>query len=100
MDLLTAHAHFALRADRSILPCEPEIETGAGPIDGWPAVATALASMSGALDDAQDDEDLDEAVKHGLSLVAGDIFTPADVLEEASRVILEIMRWGDELCVS
>jgi hypothetical protein len=42
--------------------------------------------LSGALDDARTDEDLDDAVTHGLNLLSFGVLTVEEVLAEAAWV--------------
>jgi len=36
----------------------------------WPAFGAALAKLSGGLDDAETEDELADAVRHGLSLIS------------------------------
>lgn len=81
-----AHARLALMDDRSWL-------TGADGIGDWfPAVATALADLSGWLDDATTDAELREAALHGDALYSSGVITDADLDTAAEAVVLEVMR--------
>ncbi|WP_439629134.1 hypothetical protein [Gemmata sp.] len=81
-----AHARFALMTDRSFL--EGADETG----DAFPAVATALADLSGWLDAATGDGDLRDAARHGESLYRSGVLSPDEVAAAANDVIAAVMR--------
>lgn len=84
MDLLEVHARLCL------------LQEAAGPVpegeEFGPLVGTALADVSGRLDDAVDDGDLRDAVAHGTSLVSSGILTEADLHQSMSRVLLDLDR--------
>jgi hypothetical protein len=63
----------------SMMPCRPEGQ--AAPLT--PLSLAALASLSGALDDAADWGQLCEAVEHGFALVSAEI--------------VSFDQWGDEV---
>lgn len=92
MTRFDAYAMFCLRPDggHSLLhpQCDPEVA---------PAYATALASMSGMLDTCNTQEDLDEAVKHGVSLLAMELRDQDDLHAEANAVFAEVCRWGEKM---
>jgi hypothetical protein len=72
MEILQAVGRLASRRDRSIVPCRVTYRI---PITNeiasvWPAFACALASLSGALEDAGDDASLDEAISAWNQFVA------------------------------
>lgn len=90
MDLLTAHAHFASRAGP---PDDLPISVNGG--CGWPAACTGLAAVSGWLPDAQTEADLDEALKHGMTLLLAEVVSLADVRHAVHQVIAELLAWGD-----
>lgn len=107
MDILEAHGKLALveRDERDqLLPDAGQVMTPEGPVDIWPAVATALAELSGGLSDAATDADLAAAVQHGLSLwngkmpssTGGLIVSDDDVFAEIDAVIAAVDEWGEE----
>lgn len=101
MTKLEAHARLAAREDRSVFDGEVFAHTDAGQtVDIWPAFTTALASLSGGLDDATSGQDLDELVEHGASLLRLQIVTCENVRDETEEVLVELMQWGDEACSS
>lgn len=97
MDILTAHEMLAARPDfgRSLLPEGIDIEV----VDGLEPIvplATAEVSLSGMLDDAETDADLDEAAEHFRSLLGAGVFTLEQWTDEAHEVIQRVIEWGDE----
>lgn len=92
MDILAAHDKFAERSDRSIYPVGCKL---AG-MDYWPSIMTALASLSGMLDDCHNDADLDEAVQHTLTLLHAEILAESAVTDEAARVFKAVLDWVEE----
>jgi hypothetical protein len=99
MDLVEAHERFAARKDRSIVPgTATALSPDGEEVDFWPALAAGLADLSGWLEDAEDDADLDDAARQGLSLVGGGVVSGQDVGLAAARVIVELIRWGDDAC--
>jgi hypothetical protein len=91
MDLLTAHAHFARRTDRSLCPVDLFVEINDRRVDVWPHGMAACASLSGWLDDCQDDDDLDEAVQHYGRCRGIGLFDGTDVDEEFERVVVHVI---------
>lgn len=96
MDLLSAHAHFAMMSepDRPELVCElthtdPEMARLM-----WSVCAVALVSLSGMIDDCETMDDLIEAVSHGESLLVAGVITLDDVREEGADVVEQIERWA------
>jgi hypothetical protein len=82
MDVLEAHGRLALAQDRA-----------GGPGDGeqtLPVVWCALADVSGALDDAHDDESLFDAVEHGHRLVNCGVIDVADVTDAIRDVFRKL----------
>ena len=51
--------------------------------------------MSGWLEDATTDADLDEAIKHGLALFNAGIVDGKLVQRELAAVLRAVMQWGD-----
>lgn len=95
MDILEAHGRLALvpKSERcELLPDATEIDG----IDYWPALCTAFALLSGALEDAKDLDQLKEAVLHGISLLSMDVIGPDDVDREGRAVIETVLKWGRE----
>jgi hypothetical protein len=93
MDVFECQRHFSCRADGG---------TGivGGPIGDSelsPAVCTALTVLSGMLRDCEDDESLDDAVRHGLSLVEGGVISPDDLAEQVNRVLVDVLECGRQL---
>ena len=91
MDLVVAHAMIAARKDfcRSLLPEEISFEA----VDGLEPVAplvTAQVTLSGMLDDAVTEDDLDEAAAHFRTLLSAGIFTLEQWSEEANDVLRQI----------
>ncbi len=98
MDILTAHGKFALRQDRSNFDYYSEIECDDGPCDIWPAMATAAVMVAGALDVAETDADLDEAIGQYVLLVREGIIDSHEPFAEAlTQVIDAVMAWSDDL---
>jgi hypothetical protein len=98
MDILEAHGRLALveRGERDrLIPDAGLVQTPGGPCDVWPAVATALASLSGGLDDAETDDELAESVRHGLSLWRAEIVSDDAVCSEVDAVISAVNEWGE-----
>ena len=96
MDTLTAHGKLALvpPADRDCLLPGDFSQKGC---DYWPAFATALARLSGGLDDATSDAELADAVRHGLSLINAEVIPPDNLAHEANAVVEEIRQWGERI---
>lgn len=96
MDLLTAHGMIASRADfgRSLLPEGIDIEAVEG-LEPIAPLVTAAVSLSGMLDGATTQHDLDEAAQHFCSLLGGGVFTLEQWSEEAHEVIQQIVEWGE-----
>jgi hypothetical protein len=101
MEPLEAHGRLMLRsqADReTLLPYHIRLdpEGDAAAVDGWPAMATALADVSGWLEDATTDEELDEAVRHGLTLAEGGVVTVEHVMDRMLGTIAAVVAWGQQ----
>lgn len=77
--------------DRPELP----VDVSVGDVDAWPALATALASLSGWLEEAQAESDLREALAHGCALVSGRVVRLKAVRREVAAVIEAVLLWGD-----
>ncbi len=92
MDTLTAHGKLALRTDLDELLPGDFARSGC---DYKPAFATALARLSGGLDDATTDDELADAVRHGLSLVSCEVIPGDDLTAVANEVVEEIRQWGE-----
>ena len=91
MKTFDAHAMFCLRPDGGHGLLHPECDSVAAP-----ALCTAFASMSGMLDGCETQEDLDEAVRHGIWLLGQDMQTLDDLHEEVTGVLAEVDRWGQQ----
>lgn len=85
MNILEAHGRFALRyesgeyapfADIDYKPVDDELQ---------PLMMCAAANLSGQLDECDDDDDLDEAVRHFLTLFDSGVFTLAEWQQEIMR---------------
>lgn len=61
------------------------------------AALTAAVALSGMQEDAQTLADLREACEHFKSLLAAGVYDYQQWNEQASAVILEIVRWGDQV---
>lgn len=59
------------------------------PVDPWPIAALAAISLTGWLDDAADDGDLDEALDHFQSLFFGGVVSRQEWADEIVRVSSE-----------
>lgn len=97
MDLITAHGCIASRSDfgRSLLPMPDEFSIEAVPgLEPIAPIVTAAISLSGMLDDAETQEDLDEAAEHFETLLGAGVFTLDDLCSEAHEVISEVLQWG------
>ena len=86
MDVSECQRRFSCRADGG---------TGivGGPIGDTelsPAVCTALATLSGMLGNCEDDDSLDDAVRHGLSLLEGGMISPVVLAEQVNRVLVHV----------
>ena len=97
MDLVVAHTMIAARKDsgRSLLPEEISFEADDGSEPVAPLV-TAQITLSGMLDDAVTDDDLDEAAAHFRSLLNAGVFTLEQWSEEAHDVIRQIVERGKQ----
>lgn len=91
MKAVTAHGRLAVRQNRDILPIEVEVDG----VDIWPAYAVAFAELSGMLEGAVDDADLDAAIQHGKSLLEAEVISRAMLDREANRVIDLVVKWGE-----
>ena len=61
-----------------------------------PAFCVAFASISGMLDEAESEDDLDRAVKHGLSLMKIGTATMEQFHTEVQAVFDEVAKWGEK----
>ncbi|MBI2480289.1 MAG: hypothetical protein HYV60_17145 [Planctomycetia bacterium] len=95
MDLLTAHGRFALRYDGGEYTPFAGIEYEPVDDDLQPLMMVAAASLSGQLDDCLDDDDLDDAVRHFLSLFNSEVFTLAQWQAEIMRCFDELAAWAE-----
>lgn len=85
MQLLEAHARFALRYESGEYAPFAEVEYMPIDDDLQPLMMCAAASLSGQLDDCADDDDLDDAVRHFVTLVDGGVFTVGQWRDEIMR---------------
>jgi hypothetical protein len=95
MDLLEAHGRLAARTDRSVFP-KLLVDSRDGR-DMWPACLAGLASLSGWLEDARTEADLDEAIEHGLALYRMEVLDDETVSDAVNRVIAAVVLWGDNM---
>jgi hypothetical protein len=97
MEILEAVVRLEARQDRSVFPIELEGET-----DVWPEVAAAAALVSGRLEDATTEDDLDEALQIFQALYSedddGSTVTPAAwkaavnvVMDTIERCAIEVV---------
>jgi hypothetical protein len=95
--MITTEAHELLwtytAAEREdVLPGTFAIQAPGGrPCDCWPGAAVACAVLSGWLHDASTRAELDEAIRHGATLLEMDVVSVDDWREETGRVIAEAM---------
>jgi len=91
MNRFDAHAMFCVRPDggHGLLhpDCDEEIA---------PAFCAALASLSGMLDSSKTQEDLDEAVKHALTLLRMETVGQPELHREVEAVFAEVGGWGEQ----
>jgi hypothetical protein len=90
MTRLEAHGTFAAGGVRPDLPCTVFVSGQ----DVWCATATALASLSGWLEDARTVMELKDALEHGCALVRSEIVGGRKVRREVARVIAEVLDYG------
>ena len=95
MNVLTAHQLLASRKDRSIFPHAVSLR-GHPELDAWPAVVTGACVLSGSLDDAVDDDDLNDCVRQFEAYWDMGAVTDDDLEREAMNVIGELMTWGEQ----
>ena len=91
MKTFDAHAMFCLRPDGGHSLLNPQCDSATAP-----AFCAAFASMSGMLDGCETQEDLDEAVRHGIWLIGEGMQTQDDLHKEVMGVIAEVDRWGQQ----
>jgi hypothetical protein len=91
MTRLEAHALLFDREDRSIVPFPATLSGPGGTVDGWAALATALAEASGWLDDCATEAELEEAIRQGQALVDSDVVSAADIGARAMAVVQEVL---------
>lgn len=92
MTRFNAHALFCVRPDggRSLLHPRCDEDTA-------PTFCVALASLSGMLDDAETQADLDEAVAHAMTLLSIGTVSEMDLDHEVRDVFDEIATWGEQV---
>lgn len=95
MKVLDAHAAFAIRYEAG--EYEPFEGIDYEVIDDQlqPLAMTAAAKLSGQLSDCEDDDDLDEAVRHFLTLLDSDVVTLAEWQDEIMRCFDELAAWAE-----
>lgn len=94
MDYLLANALLTAREDRSAFPFFMELDG----VDAWPEMAVAAVALSGCLDDARTDEDLDEGLAHFRSLMEIGVFDADALKRETLHVIAAVMEYGRQHC--
>jgi hypothetical protein len=55
-----------------------------------PLILTAAVSLSGRLDECEDDADLDAAARHGFALLDAGVITQEDINAETIRIFDEL----------
>jgi hypothetical protein len=75
--------------DASLVPCVPEGR--AAPLT--PLSLAALASLSGALDDAANWDQLVEEIDHGFALVNAEILSFDDWSDEVTNIARHVIRY-------
>ena len=97
MDIITAHNLIACRADQgaSLLPDGFSIESHPG-LEPTVPLATAAVSLSGMIEDATNDADIDEAGEHFRALLNAGIFTAEQWADEAESVIQQVVEFGEQ----
>ena len=98
MDVITTHARIASRPDfgRSLLPEDIEIDAANG-LEPYAVLATAGVRLSGMMEDAETDADLDEAADHCRTLLNAGVVTFEQWTDEADQVMRDFVAWGDEM---
>ena len=91
MNLLDAHGRFHIMEQEGRTASWPEAVMAASPVFRVTGM-TAAASISGQLDDAQDDTDLIAASQHGLSLVRLGVVTDVQFHHAADEVVDAVTR--------
>lgn len=93
MNILECHGRYAVRHESGEFPAFDD--SSWEPVDDLlkPMIVTAAVSLSGQLDDCRDDEDLDDAARHGFSLLDAEVFTMAELNAEALRVFDELAKF-------
>lgn len=104
MNVLIAHGKLASLCDANFqdwrLGIDPQSEAKAVAQEDFPADATALASISGGLEDLPndaDDESLLELVRHGIVLFGQRIISEQQYMAERAAVVNAVLAWGDSL---
>jgi hypothetical protein len=98
MHVVEAHGRLAGRTDRGIVPFPALLVNDSGEaVDAWPALAAALADLSGWLEDARTDADLDAAVRHGLALLSAGVVSGDRLDEGILSVMRQVIAWGDQV---
>ena len=89
MNRLDAHAMFAGRPDGGYSLLHRDCDGEAAPV-----FCTAMASLSGMLDDAATQDDLDEAVKHAFTLLSMETVNQDNLHREVTTVLDDVGSWG------
>lgn len=89
------HAYGTLLArdeagDRDVLP---DMRCRVNGVEDWPALATALASLSGWFEEAENEAALDTAVQQGASLLSAGVVDNEQLQTEILDVVRELCRW-------
>lgn len=95
MKILDAHAAFALRYESG--EYEPFADIEYEPIDDelQPLMMVAAASLSGRLGECEDDDDLDAACRHFLTLIESEVFTVEQWQVECMRIFDKLAEFAE-----
>jgi hypothetical protein len=89
--LIEAMLRFHRRKDRSLFPVRLVNERGWDP---WPLYVAAACSLSGGLDDARTDADLDDAFRHFETLLNIGVLEFEDWHRAACEAGVELVKLG------
>lgn len=67
-------------------------------VDAWGAFAASLAALSGQLEDATTDQDLDDAVRHGRRLLRMRTFSSRAVRDQAFWLLNKLITEQESKC--
>jgi hypothetical protein len=94
MTALEAVVRLDAREERSVFPAVIVVKYRGEELDAWPDFCAGLAVLSGWLDDAESEADLDAAIRHGLALVASAVVAPEAAERECLAVFKSLLRLG------